>query len=308
MKAGPARALALTALAVAATTAVAAPRAVEPLLEGAAEWIATAEVDGVGDRPAEDAQGDAVDAAGDATGSTPAEVDAGSGASPQARQVRTQPSNFYFARVMYGGGGGFRGSRWATDFPEADQWIVGVLSRLTYIDAFPREYTVRLDDPNLRRYPFIYAVEVGSMGLSPAEVQGLRDYLLAGGFLFVDDFWGTNQWWTFEREIRRVLPEFEIVQIPMDHPVFSTFYEIEEIIQVPVVDQGIRGGPTHEQDGYVPYCLGIFDDRGRLMVVINWNTDLGDAWEHAEDPRYPLRYSTFAYQMAANFIVYAMSR
>ena len=217
------------------------------------------------------------------------------------------PHSFYFTRVMYGAGGGFRRSAWAVDYNQADLWIISVLRRLTGIDIYPYDHVVRLDDPNLRRFPFIYAVEVGSMGLSPAEVKGLREYLLAGGFLFVDDFWGSWEWANFEYEIRQVLPEYEIVEIPMDHPVFSSYYKIEEIIQVPNVDQGIRGGPTHEQDGYVPHCLGIFDDKGRLMVVINWNTDLGDAWEWAEHPLYPLPYSTYAYQMAANFIIYAMT-
>lgn len=215
--------------------------------------------------------------------------------------------SFYFTRANYGGGGGFRGSRWSVDYPKADQQFLAVLRRLTGIDAYPRENVIRFDDPHLRRFPFIYAVEVGSMGLSSGEVDGLRDYLLAGGFLFVDDFWGSFEWQNFEREIRRVLPEYEIVDIPLDHEVFSTFYQIDEVIQVPNVDQGMMGGPTHERDGYVPRCLGIFDEKGRLMVVINWNTDLGDAWEWAEQARYPLEYSTYAYQMGANFIVYAMT-
>ena len=128
-----------------------------------------------------------------------------------------------------------------------------------------------------------------------------------GGFLVIDDFWGTYEWENFEHEIRQVLPEFEIVDLDIDHPIFTTFYEIEEIIQVPNVGNGVRGGPTHERDGYVPVVRGIHDENGRLMVVINWNTDLGDAWEWADNPYYPLRYSTYAYEMGVNFIVYAMS-
>lgn len=215
--------------------------------------------------------------------------------------------SFYFARAIYGGGGGYRRSSWSTDWPYADRWITNVLRRLTAVDVFPREHSVALDDPELRRFPFLYTLEVGYMSLRESEVEGLRNYLLAGGFLMVDDFHGTREWRNWEREIRRVLPEYEMVELPIDHEVFSSFYEIDEIVQVPVVSSGIWGGPTWESDVPDPYCLGIFDDDGRLMVVINWNTDIGDAWEHAEDPRYPLRYSTFAYQIAANLIIHAMT-
>ncbi len=218
--------------------------------------------------------------------------------------------NFYFTRAVYGGGGGMRrgwGSGWRTDWPDADQWITSVLFRLTGIDVFRGALAVQLDDPDLRRFPFLYTLEVGSMSLTESEVEGLRGYLLAGGFLMVDDFHGTYQFANWEREIRRVLPEYDIVEIPMDHEVFSSFYGIEEIIPVPVVDRGISGAPSWEQDVEEVYCLGIFDEDGRLMVVINWNTDIGDAWEHAEDPRYPLRFSTFAYQIAANLIIHAMT-
>lgn len=212
--------------------------------------------------------------------------------------------SFYFARAIYSGYGG----RWATDYPKADQQFLAVLTRLTGIDAYEMDHPVPLDDPELRRFPFIYAVEVSAMELSPAEVEGLRSYLLAGGFLAVDDFWGTSEWARFERQIKAVLPEYEIVDVPLDHEIFRTFYRIEEIIQVPNVDQGEAGGRTYERDGYVPAFRGIFDDKGRLMVAINWNTDLGDGWEWAERPRYPLEYSTYAYQMGANFIMYAMTR
>ena len=214
--------------------------------------------------------------------------------------------SFYFARAIYSGG--YWGPGWSTDYPKADQQFIAVLRRLTEVDAYPRDFAIRLDDPELRRFPFIYALEVGSMDLRESEVRGLRDYLLAGGFLVIDDFWGTFQWRNFEREIRRVLPDHEIVELPPDHPIFSTVYQVSEVIQVPNVDQGIWGGPTHEQDGYVPRVYGIFDEQDRLMVVINWNTDLGDAWEWAEQAAYPLKYSTYAYQMGANFIVYAMTR
>ena len=230
-----------------------------------------------------------------------------------ALQIQTSgvPHEFYFSRVAYSGFGGFygRGNSWRTDFPRADQIFLSFIDRLLpNIDAYLREFVVQFDDPDLRRFPFLYALEVGGMALRPAESQGLRDYLLQGGFLVIDDFWGDREWANFEYEIRRVLPEYEIVDLPDDHPIFTTFYEIDEIIQVPNIGNGRAGGRTWEcRVRCFPIVKGIHDDKGRLMVVINFNTDLGDAWEWADDPSYPFVYSKYAYEMGVNFIVYAMS-
>ncbi len=218
------------------------------------------------------------------------------------------PREFYFSRAAYTGYYRFRDYRsWQVDFPKADrQFLIG-LRRLTNLDAYEAENPVRLTDPALGRYPFLYSVEVGYMQLTDAEVQGLRRYLLAGGFLVVDDFWGSFEYANFAAEIQRVLPGYPVVDITLDHPIFNCFYNITEIVQVPNVGQGIQGGPTWESDGYHPSVKGIYDERGRLMVVVNWNTDLGDAWEWAENPYYPLKFSTYAYQMGVNYIIYAMS-
>ena len=218
-----------------------------------------------------------------------------------------RPREFYFTRMAYTGYG-FRNFRsWSVDFPKADrQFLIG-LRRLTNLDAYEMENPVQLTDPGLGRYPFLYAVEVGYMALSESEVLGLRRYLQAGGFLVIDDFWGSYEWENIVMEFQRILPGHEIVDIPHDHPIFTCFYNVEQIVQVPNVGQGIAGGPTWEKDGYHPELRGIFDEQGRLIVVINWNTDLGDAWEWAENPYYPLRFSTYAYQMGVNFIIYGMS-
>ncbi len=223
----------------------------------------------------------------------------------------TAPREFYFSRAIYNGFGRgfFRGGRsWATDFPRADRIFLSFIDRLlANLDAHEEEHPVTLDDPQTRRYPFLYALEVGRMDLTPTEIEGLRDYLLAGGFLVIDDFWGSREWANFEYQMNLVLPGYSIVDLPPDHEIFTSFYDIGEILQVPNVGQGVNGGPTWERDGYVPMVRGIHDENGRLMVVINWNTDLGDAWEWADHPYYPLEYSTFAYEMGVNMIVYAMS-
>jgi len=214
---------------------------------------------------------------------------------------------FYFTRAAYTDWRQWGRGAWTTDYPKADrQFLIG-LTRLTRVDADDDTRAVRFDDPGIRRYPLLYTVEVGAMQLTDAEVEGLRTYLLAGGMLVVDDFWGTRQWASFEDQMRRVLPEYAIRELPPDHGVRRAFYGIDTIVQVPNVGQGMRGGPTWEQDGYVPHLMGIEDAHGRLMVLISWNSDLGDAWEWAEQPRYPIVFSNYAYRIGVNMVIYGMS-
>ena len=227
-----------------------------------------------------------------------------------ALQYPREWHEFYFTRAAYSsygrGGWGRRGQSWAIDYPKADIQFLTVLKRLTNLDAYDDENAVALNDPRIRNFPFLYALEVGYMSMSEPEVEGLRDYLLAGGFLVIDDFWGSQEWAQFEFQMKLVFPEKPIIDLELDHTVFNTFYEIDEILQVPAYGRYF-GGQTYERDGYVPFVKGIEDDDGRLMVIINWNTDLGDAWEWAEQPDYPVPYSTFAFQMGVNMIVYAMT-
>lgn len=216
---------------------------------------------------------------------------------------------FYFTRGIYSSGGAGDdewGARWAVDYPKADHQFLVAVKRLTGIDAYPADNAIKLAANHLRDFPFLYVLEVGSLLLTDADVKALRDYLLRGGFMVVDDFWGTSAWRNFEQEMARVFPDRPIVDVPLDHPVFHAYYDIAEIVQVPNVYQA-SGGTTYEYDGYVPRVRGIFDQRGRLLVLVNWNTDLGDAWEWADSPDYPLRFSTYAYELGINFVVYAMS-
>jgi hypothetical protein len=234
-----------------------------------------------------------------------------------ALQAVFEPGHsFYFTRAVYSGGRGFRGrGSWSTDYPKADRQFLFILRRLlTLLDAYEWENPVRLDDPELRRFPFLYALEVGYMDLTEPEVEGLRSYLEAGGFLVIDDFWGPRAWANFEYQMSRVLPGRRIVELPMDHQIFHQFYDIDEVLQVPNVGNGTRGGPYAECYNCPPRVLAILDDddgvveeTDRIMVVINCNTDLGDAWEWSENPYYPFAESTYAYELAVNFIIYAMT-
>lgn len=223
---------------------------------------------------------------------------------------------FYFTRAVYtdwyqsqGGRGRFGRGSWSVDWPKADIQFVMGLTHLTNLDAYEEDNLIRFDDPEIRRFPFVYALEVGYMNLTDSEVLGLREYLMAGGFLVIDDFWGLREWHNFEQQMYRVFPEYPIIDIPMDHAVMHAFYEIDEILQVPARGRGINfGRPTWEDPSdTVPRVRGVFDDKGRLIVIINYNTDLGDAWEWAEDPWYPLDKANFAYQLGINMIVYAMT-
>jgi len=262
--------------------------------------------------------------------------------SAQERQVSTTPDDgeFHFVRLNYsggygGGGGGFRGGGFRgggfrgggfrggfrnlsgcqsrnftdsaadTDWPCAEDHLMEGVKRLTRVDVGKNEIRGPLDD-DIMNYPWIYAVEVGRWYLDESDAAHLREYLLRGGFLVVDDFHGTRQWASFEESIRRVFPHRPIVEIPDSDALLHILYDIDENIQIPGI-QFLRSGVTYEQDGYVPHWRGIYDDDGRLMVAINWNMDLGDAWEHADVPEYPEKMTTLAYRYAINYIVYAMT-
>ncbi|MBX2839601.1 MAG: DUF4159 domain-containing protein [Gammaproteobacteria bacterium] len=233
--------------------------------------------------------------------------------SPALGNGTNNAHEFYFTRGMFSDEfsiGDDVGGSWSIDYPKADRHFLFALDRLSIIDASPDENAIKLTDPELGNQPFLYALEVGSMQLNQEEVDALRDYLLAGGFLFIDDFWGSWAWSNLAEQMERVFPGRAIVEIPDTHQIFNLVYEIEEIQQVPNRHNGVeyeRLGITHEEDGRTPHVRGIFDDQNRMMVLINWNTDLGDAWEWADHPQYPSHFSTYAVKLGINTVVYAMT-
>jgi len=192
-----------------------------------------------------------------------------------------------------------------TDYPDAEFHLRQGIDRLTLVTTGEEQF-LRPGDPNLMNFPWLYAVEGGQWDLDESEAAHLREYLLRGGFLMVDDFHGTEQWSVFETSMRRVFPERPIVEIPEGDPVMSLVFEVDRSIQIPA-NQFIRTGQTYQCDGYDPHYRGIYDDEGRLMVMINFNMDLADAWEHANDPLYPEPMTGQAIRFAVNYVIYSMT-
>lgn len=226
------------------------------------------------------------------------------------RRRRTMPKPPEYTCPEFGGGKFFppQGWGWATDYPGADCKFMGGVHRLTGVRVHPNPHVMAILDPDLFNFPFAYAVEVGGMSLSDKEAARLREYLERGGYLFADDFWGGYQKGNFVDQMRKVFPERELEELPLTHPVFHTFYDLDAVLQIPNVDGGCYGGPTWEQpDDKEPKVYGISDKTGRLVVVVTYNTDLGDAWEYMDLPCYPEKFSGYAYRVGINFMIYSMT-
>jgi len=213
---------------------------------------------------------------------------------------------FHFVRLAYADAGYGRRQAWLTDWPEAEQHLIGGLQRLSRIDVSEENRYMAIRDPSLYDNPLLYAVEVGYWSLDDQEAARLRDYLLRGGTLVVDDFHGTAEWASFMQSMSKVFPDRTVVEIPETDPLFHIVHDLNDRVQIPSIGVLYRG-VTYERDGYDPHWRGIYDDEGRLMVIINFNMDLGDAWEHADTPEYALQYTNLAYKYAVNYIVYSMT-
>jgi hypothetical protein len=220
-----------------------------------------------------------------------------------------QDGGFTFARLVYNGH--IRGyyKNWYTDYPKGDRQLIGILSRLTGVDIASEELAIPVRHPDLFNYPFVYSVEGGQMSLEWSDARILREYLDRGGFWMIDDFWGPAEWSQFALAIEKVFPDRSIVDVPLAHPVFHSFYDIDEIVQVPNIGYAYChvNCSTVEQGGDRPSVRGIFDDQNNLRVLINFNTDLMDAAEWADDPRYPHRFSDYSYRSFSNAVIYSLT-
>ena len=200
---------------------------------------------------------------------------------------------------------------WMVDWPDADQHFSMGVQRLTRIHTGDPRH-LRLTDPNLFDYPWIYATQTGWWGLSDAETKCLREFLLRGGYLVVDDFWGPEQWETFRLTMDRVFPGRPIVDLSQSDGVLHVLYDIEEkdLTWIPGT-RHLRRGPggitVQQPEGTAPAWRAIFDDRNRMVVAVNFNTDVGDAWEYADSPDYPEAMTTLAYRYGLNYLMYSMT-
>jgi hypothetical protein len=201
---------------------------------------------------------------------------------------------------------------WIVDWPDADQHFTTGVRRLTRLDVGDPRH-LRITDEHLFDYPWIYATQTGWWDLSQAEVLRLREYLLRGGYLVVDDMWGGEQWELFRATMDRVLPGHAITDLAPADPVLHVLYDIEgkDLTNIPGSRHLRRGYGGDAQivlpPGSVPAWRAIYDDRNRMVVAVNYNTDVADAWEFADVPEYPEKMTALAYRYGINYIIYSMT-
>jgi len=226
-----------------------------------------------------------------------------------ARLMYPQHPNARFARFYRYGGMDWRegGTSWSQDYPRADRHFALALRRLTRVDVRSVEQPVNLDDDDdVYNWPWLAAGEMGDWKLTEAQVKKLRDYLLRGGFLMLDDFWGTEEWDRFFETMRLVFPDRAIVEVENADSIFHTVYDLDERYQI-MGEWALRRGMTYRTEGTVAHWRGIYDDHGRVMVAMSFNSDIGDSWEWADDPDYPERYSALGIRLGVNYVVYSLT-
>jgi hypothetical protein len=237
-----------------------------------------------------------------ATFATPADFDGG----------------FQFCRIVFRTDRNGDGNGWNVDWPRADENLSIRLSELTRVPVSmdgenePRHLLVRLTDAELSHCPFVMMTEPGGAFFDDPEAAGLRNYLLKGGFLWADDFWGEYAWAFWEAQLRKVLPSasYPIIDVPLDHPIFHEMMRVDRIPQIPAIDfwEGSRSTSERGADSAVPHVRAINDAHGRVMVLMTHNTDFGDAFEReGDDHAYFERFSVPGYAFGVNTVLYAMT-
>ena len=199
------------------------------------------------------------------------------------------------------------GMSWTQDYPRADRHFALAMRRLTRVDTRSAEQPVNPDDEfDIYNWPFLAAGEMGDWKLTGSQIARVREYQLRGGFLMLDDFWGQNEWNRFMETMREIVPDRPIVDIEDSDQVFHIVYDLENRYQI-LGQWAFTGTMADRWIGSVPKWRGIYDEKGRLMVAISYNNDVGDSWEYADDARYPEKFSALGIRLGVNDVVYSMT-
>ena len=196
-------------------------------------------------------------------------------------------------------------ARWGIDANKGDRLFIGLLHRLTRIDAEPIETIIDVSSDEIFNLPWLFAVSVGDWQLAPSEAARLRKYFDRGGFLMVDDFHNDREWDIFMAGIHKIYPDADVIELADSHSAFHTVFDMKDRVRVPGAN--VVHGSGIERGGVVPHWRAIQDSRGRMMVAITFNMDVGDGWEFADDPYYPERFSSEAIRIGVNYAIYAMT-
>jgi len=228
-----------------------------------------------------------------------------------AEPAQDPEAEFHMGRLVYSSNQGQRAWRpwWAIDYPEAEFHLTRGLSRLTSLDVADDSRHLRLTDEGIFDYPWLFAQQPGRWFLDAEEIGRLREYVARGGFVVVDDFHGEFDWQVMSDALTRAFPEWPITSLPPTHPLMNVLYDLDQDTQIPGRRHLYRAtsGEIEAQLRGPAEWHGIHDDEGRLVVAINFNMDMGDAWEHADDPVYPVPMTSLAYRFAVNYVIYSMT-
>jgi hypothetical protein len=201
------------------------------------------------------------------------------------------------------------GTSWTQDYPRADRHFAQALRRLTRISARSVEQPVNPDDTDdFFNWPWMNAGEMGDWKLTDAQVVTVREYLLRGGFLMLDDFWGPEEYARFDETMKAIFPNRPVVDVDSKDPIFHSVYNLDDRFQI-LGDWCIHFTAQCQQRavGTTAHWMGVYDDKQRLMVMISFNSDIGDAWEWADGPQYPEKMAGEAIRIGVNYVVYAMT-
>jgi hypothetical protein len=207
-------------------------------------------------------------------------------------RIRYTTPNFTWMRF-----GGYQ-PPWSHDTPKSEQHLMKIMAEVTKLDVNPDGHITSFEDEDCFQYPVAYLCEVGYLNLSDKEAHNMSEYLLRGGFLIVDDFRGERELDNFKEQLKHVFPDRSLEEVPRNHPIFNCFYDISQLFP-PI--------PSIYPQSYVPRYLGMSDDKGRLMMIVDYNNDISEYWEWSDNPFAPIEDTNEAYKYGVNYLMYPMT-